>query len=151
MLIYKELAVDDYPFLEEIAQASPEWKREEKFEGNIEEYLLVYKMYHGKWYVWYDKSMPVGISYFLEWSPSNEKPWLGTVLIEPGLRGDGYGRQIIDNICNELSKENHKAIFAACPIERDDWLLFLAKCNFEQFKVEKSDTEKEYMILVRPL
>ncbi|MEH7664168.1 GNAT family N-acetyltransferase, partial [Bacillus velezensis] len=34
---------------------------------------------------------------------------------------------------------------------RQEWVLFLSQCGFEQLKLEKDDREKTYMIMVKPL
>lgn len=148
----RELHVNDYRFLKEIIEVSPAWQKEECLVEDLQTYLLSYKMYNGQWRIWTSENKLVGVSYVLEWSPANEKPWVGTVLIHPAFQCKGYGRKILTMIGDELHQRGHKALFAACPINQDSWLQFLGKCGFQQFKVEKDDTTtKEYMITVKPL
>ena len=149
----REIQASDLPFFQELVDASPEWQEEECVSDDLETYVLSYLMYNGQWRIWYDESDNyVGISYMVEWSPSNEKPWLGTILIHPSKYRKGFGKKIIDQYKEELSQKGHKALFAGCPIYKDTWLQFLGNCGFEQFKVEKDEvTQKEYMILILPL
>jgi GNAT superfamily N-acetyltransferase len=151
-LISRELNVNDNNFFKEIIAESPDWQKEECSIDNLQHYLLSYNMYKGEWRIWSCENIDVGISYILEWSPANEKPWLGTILIHPSVQRRGLGKEILDKIGSELYQRGHKAFFAACPIVQDSWLQFLGKCGFQQFKVEKDEnTLKEYMITVKPL
>ncbi|PGT78123.1 MULTISPECIES: GNAT family N-acetyltransferase [Bacillaceae] len=146
------LETSDYPFFMDLVRTSLEWQEEECKVEDITEYLSSYKMYNGDWRVWLDENHLIGISYVLEWSPANEKPWIGTIIVHENFRGKGYGKAILNEIGMVLSDNGHKAIFAGCPIQRDSWLLFLGKCGFEQFKVEEDDTtHKKFMISVKPL
>lgn len=152
ILTYRELDEKDFIFLKEIITESPEWQKEECCVNGLESYLLSYMMYNGEWRIWYSGKKRVGVSFMLEWSPANEKPWIGTVLVHPMSRRNGIGKNIMKTIGHELSKRGHKALFAACPIKQDSWLQFLGKCGFEQFKIERDDSSsKEYMITVKPL
>ncbi len=149
----RELRSSDLPFFQVLINCSTEWQEEECESSELENYLLSYSMYKGQWRVWQDESgNDIGISYMVEWSPSNEKPWIGTILIHPSNYRKGFGKMVIEQYKEELSKKGNKVLFAACPIYRDSWLQFLGSCGFEQFKVEKEEkTQKEYMITVLPL
>ncbi|KKI93787.1 hypothetical protein WQ54_01670 [Bacillus sp. SA1-12] len=146
------LEKEDYFFLKEIIAASPEWQNEECHAEELDSYLNAYKMYNGEWKIWKLGEVQVGVTYSLEWSPTNEKPWIGTILIHQASRSQGLGRRILAEIGLELKQKGQKVVFAACPIKQDSWLQFLGKCGFEQFKVEKDEsTSKEYMITLKPL
>jgi GNAT superfamily N-acetyltransferase len=151
-LTSRELHEDDFYFLKEIITASSEWQKEECHVNELKSYLLSYKMYNGEWRIWSIDNKHVGISYVLEWSPANEKPWVGTILVHPMAQRKGIGKNIVNTIGFELSLRGHKALFAACPTKQDSWLQFLGKCGFEQFKIEQDvSTSKDYMITVKPL
>lgn len=146
------LKEDDVEFLKTLIAGSPAWQKEECHAEELESYLLTYQMYNGEWRIWTLNGKQIGVSYVLEWSPANEKPWVGTILIHPNSRLKGFGRGILNEVGLELRQKGHKALFAGCPIGQDTWLQFLGKCGFEQFKVEKDDTtSKEFMITVKPL
>lgn len=148
----RSLEIDDYEFFKEIIRASTEWQNEECVEEDLQSYLLSYKMFNGEWRIWNSGDKLVGVSYVLEWSPANEKPWIGTILVHPHSRMNGFGKSIVTEIGSELSRKGHKALFVGCPIQQDTWLQFLGKCGFEQFKVEFNEfTSKEFMIAVKPL
>lgn len=150
-LLSRPFKKEDLPFFTGLAEASPEWKKEECQTDNIESYMLSYSMYGGEWEVWLIDSEEVAVSYVLEWSPSNGKPWLGTLIVHPDYRNRGIGTKIINLMVEKLNSKGNSAIFAGCPINQDSWLQFLGKCGFEQFKVEKDDRNlKEYMITVKP-
>lgn len=148
----RELQVDDYEFFKEIILESKIWQKEECHVDELHSYLMSYRMFNGEWRIWMINDKQIGVSYVLEWSPANEKPWVGTILIHPNSREKGMARGILNEIGIELSRKGHKALFAGCPIIQDSWLQFLGKCGFEQFKVEKEDTtSREFMIMVKPL
>ncbi len=148
----RELHSSDLPFFRELIEVSPEWQQEECTTDELESYLLTYKMYNGTWTIWKDGDTYIGVSFMIEWSPSNEKPWLGTILIHPSNHLQGYGKRIINQYKEDLALKGHKVLFAGCPIYRTSWIRFLGNCGFEQFKIEKDElNQKEYMISVLPL
>jgi len=152
VLSARDFQSSDLPFFQELINASTEWQQEECTSDKLEAYLLSYKMYDGKWRIWHDGETCIGISFLVEWSPSNGKPWIGTILIHPSKYLRGYGKLVIKHYKEELTQNGHKVLFAGCPIQRSSWIQFLGKCGFEQFKVEKDEaTQKEYMIFVLPL
>ncbi|WP_328214048.1 GNAT family N-acetyltransferase [Bacillus atrophaeus] len=151
MLENRYFEQDDLSLLEKLAEAHPAWKEEELGEKkDAASYMLSYSMYNGSWLVWEKDDLPIAVSYHLEWAPSNGKPWLGTVLVDPAEEKKGYARTIIEKIGQTLN-EKHKAVFAAVPINRNEWILFLSQCGFEQLKLEKDENGKQFIILVKPL
>lgn len=92
MLGSRPFEQDDLSLLEKLAEAQPVWKEEEFGDKDAEDYIISYSMYNGSWLVWEKDGMPVAVSYHLEWSPSNGKPWLGTVLIDPAEEKRGMRR-----------------------------------------------------------
>lgn len=150
MLESRPFVQDDLCLLEKLAEAHPVWKEEEFGEKDAESYMISYSMYNGSWLIWENDGLPIAVSYHLEWAPSNGKPWLGTVLIDPAEEKKGHARMIIEQISKILGAK-HKAMFAAVPIDRSEWILFLGQCGFEQLKTEKDEKGKSFMILVKPL
>ncbi|MGR0121954.1 GNAT family N-acetyltransferase [Bacillus halotolerans] len=136
--------------LEMLAEAHPVWKEEEFGEKDAESYMISYSMYNGSWLVWEKNGLPVAVSYHLEWAPSNGKPWLGTVLVDPAEERKGHARKIIEQIGQSL-QDKHRALFTAVPIDRNESILFLSQCGFEQLKTEKDEADKLYIIMVKPL
>ncbi|WP_170289340.1 GNAT family N-acetyltransferase [Metabacillus lacus] len=136
--------------MEKLVIHSPEWRKEECEQHELAVYYNQSNMYNGIWQVWENEKHSVGLSFHVEWAPSNGKAWLGTLLIEKEHRGAGYGRSILNGLAHQLAQQGHKAFFAAAPVSQGSWLKFLAACEFEQFKSEK-DSGKEYIISVRPL
>lgn len=150
MLRSRELTQADFPFLKNLIKNSPFWEKEECYSETIDAFMLKYKMLNGRWLFWSLSSIQIGISYTVEWSPSNEKPWIGTILIRRDYRMKGFASTIINQICEEFRQKGEKAVFAGCPINQNQWIKFLANCQFEQFKVERNELGKEYSVLVRP-
>ncbi|MGM0873508.1 MAG: GNAT family N-acetyltransferase [Bacillota bacterium] len=149
---WRGLKEDDYEFFKEIIVESTDWQKEECHVEELQSYLMSYRMFNGEWRIWMMNDKRIGVSYVLEWSLANEKPWVGTILIYPNSRLKGMARGILNEIGIELSRKGHKVLFVGCPILQDSWLQFLGKCGFEQFKVEKEDTtSREFMIMVKPL
>ncbi|PRP52125.1 GNAT family N-acetyltransferase [Bacillus halotolerans] len=136
--------------LEMLAEAHPVWKEEEFGEKDAESYMISYSMYNGSWLVWEKNGLPVAVSYHLKWAPSNGKPWLGTVLVDPAEERKGHARKIIEQIGQSL-QDKHRALFTAVPIDRNESILFLSQCGFEQLKTEKDEADKLYIIMVKPL
>ncbi len=143
----------DRDLLRSLIKESPSWQRVECGMNDLEVYLRSYEMFQGSWRVWNSpNNEPIGISYHLDWAPSNERPWLGTILIHPNERNKGYGKRIIQQIGQEQRENGHKALYASSPAIYDDWLKFLGKCQFEQVKLETNNTNNlDYIICVKPL
>ncbi|PHI49095.1 GNAT family N-acetyltransferase [Bacillus halotolerans] len=150
MLKNRPIEQNDLSWFEEIAEAHSVWKKEEFGEKDAESYMISYSMYNGSWLVWEKDGLPVAVSYHLEWAPSNGKPWLGTVLVDPAEERKGHARKIIEQIGQSL-QDKHRALFTAVPIDRNEWILFLSQCGFEQLKTEKDEADKPYIIMVKPL
>ncbi|UTL74212.1 GNAT family N-acetyltransferase [Bacillus halotolerans] len=150
MLKNRPIEQNDLSWFEEIAGAHPVWKKEEFGEKDAESYMISYSMYNGSWLVWEKDGLPVAVSYHLEWAPSNGKPWLGTVLVDPAEERKGHARKIIEQIGRSL-QDKHRALFTAVPIDRNEWILFLSQCGFERLKTEKDEADKPYIIMVKPL
>ncbi|KEZ54089.1 GNAT family N-acetyltransferase [Metabacillus indicus] len=140
----------DLDFFRELIASSPAWQKEECLPEQALEYMFSYKMYNGEWQIWSCNNEAIGISFHISWSPSNEKPWLGTVLVKEDQRNKGYGKGMVSRISADLKKAGHKAVFAGCPADKLEWLKFLASCGFEQLKLERDAGGKEYMITVKP-
>nr|WP_272495819.1 GNAT family N-acetyltransferase [Bacillus pinisoli] len=107
------------------------------------------KYQDGDWLVWYKNKARVAITYHVEHAPSNNRPWIGTVLVSPSERRLGIGKKVVEQLRGELSERGHKAVYAAVPVERNQWIQFLASCGFEQFKLEK-ENDKMYLVFVLP-
>ncbi|EWH19752.1 hypothetical protein M769_0125590, partial [Bacillus haynesii] len=60
-------------------------------------------------------------------------------------------KEVIKTIGKCLREKGHKALFAAVPYEKDEWLNMLARSGFEQLKTEKDKEGKRYLIMVLPL
>lgn len=147
----RSFSSSDLAFFEELAEASPGWVKEELEGNSLERYMSAYAMYNGEWLVWEDGGLPAALSFHLEWAPSNGKPWLGTLLVHPDFRKKGRAKEVIKTIGKRLREKGHKALFAAVPYEKDEWLNMLARSGFEQLKTEKDEKGKRYLIMVLPL
>ncbi|MCD7033950.1 GNAT family N-acetyltransferase [Metabacillus sp. GX 13764] len=146
-----KLNEENLPFFRFLISESPEWQKEETEEEGLQDYMRSYQMIGGEWLVWKEADAPIGISYHAEWVPSNEKAWLGTLLLHPDCRNRGYGKKIIQAIAVNLKQAGHKVLFAACPEEQDNWTQFLCHCGFEQLKREIAQSGKYFLILILPL
>jgi GNAT superfamily N-acetyltransferase len=151
MISCKPYSQVHHPFFEQVVQDSPAWQEEESSVSDLHIYIKKYDMMNGHWKVWMDNGNPIGITFTADWVPSNEKPWIGTVLVDGQARRKGYGKQMVAKIAEGYKKQGYDALFAAVPLQRTEWMQFLAACGFEQFKVEESDQHISYMIMVKPL
>jgi GNAT superfamily N-acetyltransferase len=104
----------------------------------------------GVWLVWYKGSSRIGISYHIVQAASNNRPWIGTILINPAYRSNGLGKEIISFITNGLYQKGHKVVDAAVPIHQNKWIEFLSSCQFEQYKIEE-EKNQAYLLFVKPI
>nr|WP_239585873.1 GNAT family N-acetyltransferase [Bacillus mesophilus] len=104
----------------------------------------------GNWYVWLNGSQRVGVSYYVEHAPSNNRAWIGTILVNSAHRSAGIGKAILKLITEKLKRKGHKVVYAAVPIHQNKWISFLSSCQFEQYKLEKED-ELTYLLFVKPI
>lgn len=106
----------DFSFFLECVNSSPEWQEEECDGNQLHNYMEGYKHLGGHWVIWSNKDVQIGISFTLDCSPSNRRPWLGTLLIHPEYRRKGYGKTIVNKLLRRWSKNGEKIVFAAIPI-----------------------------------
>jgi GNAT superfamily N-acetyltransferase len=146
-----EMEPNHLAFFSEIIKESPIWKETELKDLTLEEYINGYTTMRGNWEVWLADRKPVGITFTVERAPSNHKMWLGTILILKEHRNKGYARNILSEIASRAFSRGEEAIFCGVPIEINEWSMFLSKCGFEQFKIEKDESGQNYLLLVNPL
>jgi GNAT superfamily N-acetyltransferase len=141
----------DLIFFKRIAMDCDEWKEIELKGKSIEEYIDESEKWHGEWRVWNIGEDKVALSYHVKKAQSNEKPWLGTLLVAAEWRGNGVAKLILDFISKEVYSDSADVLFAACPISQIKWSSFLSKNGFEQYKLEKDEHGESYLIHARPL
>lgn len=147
-----ELKPHHLDFFTQIIEDSPIWKENEIKGLALERYINSYSNLQGVWRVWWLNSWePIGITFLVEKAPSNNKMWLGTILIAKEHRNKGYAKNIIKELANQSLSNGEDALFCGVPIEIHEWSMFLGKCGFEQFKIEKDETGQNYLVLVYPL
>ncbi|MEK3989414.1 GNAT family N-acetyltransferase [Robertmurraya sp. FSL R5-0851] len=148
-LQYRKMIESDVSLLKAFTTFDSLWKSIEMDALTAKEYINKYIL--GEWRVWQQNNKDVAITYHLDHAPSNNKPWLGTVIINPNERRQGLGTQVVKHLKKELREKGHKAIFAGVPVEADIWIQFMSDCYFEQFKIEKDDQNQMFLIMVSPL
>lgn len=135
-LVY-EWTMDDQIWLTE------EFGRQPMFEDVIS-YVQTYEGIGCKFQIWFVEDKPIGLTSVLEVAPSNHKAWIGTIVVRPDKRRQGYGRKMMQLVVDELTG----VVFAGIPYEMTGWSLFLGKCGFEQYGLEED--KKKYLLFVRP-
>ncbi|MGG1688309.1 GNAT family N-acetyltransferase [Pseudalkalibacillus sp. NRS-1564] len=120
-----------------------EFGRNPLFEDMIS-YIQTYEGMGCEFNVWFYGDLPVAITAVLDDAPSNQKPWLGTIVVHPMKRKSGIGCSVI----RTLLGEKNDVVFLGIPYELNEWSLFLGKCGFEQYGIEEEG--KKYLILVHP-
>ncbi|MGB7999985.1 MAG: GNAT family N-acetyltransferase [Anaerobacillus sp.] len=135
-LVY-EWTMDDQIWLTE------EFGRQPMFEDVIS-YVQTYEGIGCKFQIWFVEDEPIGLTSVLEVAPSNHKAWIGTIVVRPDKRRQGYGRKMMQLVVDELTG----VVFAGIPYEMTGWSLFLGKCGFEQYGLEED--KKKYLLFVRP-
>ncbi|MGG1571530.1 GNAT family N-acetyltransferase [Fictibacillus sp. NRS-1165] len=146
---------EDLSFFIEMARHSPVWMKEEGLKGNeIDEqwkdYLHRYDETGGEWLIWSDEEQKIGAAYLVYTAPSNQKPWLGSIVIHPVKRKQGYARKIIEEISSIVKKQS-PVLFSACPSGNEAWLRFLNQLGFEQAGLESDEKGKEYIKFIKVL
>lgn len=149
ILTWRRFEIPDLAFFQDLISASVKWSKNELKGSTLEEYIEQYDGFSGEWRVWENTGSPVAVSFHVESAPSNQKPWLGTMLVKAEERRKGIASTIINQLSDEFKVNGQKALFAAVPIDEYEWSNFLTDCGFEQFKTEENNGET-YMIMVRP-
>lgn len=140
---------------ENIAELLFDWAQEDEtwllaefgriplFEDMIS-YVQTYEGMGCEFNVWLHEDLPVAITAVLDDAPSNQKSWLGTIVVHPLKRKKSIGRSVIRTLLSEKSD----VVFSGIPYDLNDWSLFLGKCGFEQYGIEEEG--KKHLILVHP-
>ncbi len=129
--------------LDDEAWLSEEFGRQPLFE-DVVSYIQTYEGLGCQFQVWFRDDEPIGMTSVLEKAPSNYKPWIGTIVVRPDKRRQGYGRKMMQLVSDELTG----VVFAGIPYELTGWSIFLGKCGFEQYGLEED--KKKYLLFVRP-
>ncbi|MBT2687873.1 GNAT family N-acetyltransferase [Bacillus sp. ISL-47] len=145
------LTDSDWPFFLKIIKTSPEWEETEKSGFNLKKYVALHEKLNGEWRLWRLDGEQIAVTFHVNKSPSNQKPWIGTILVKEERRRQGLGIAIIGKIGEELKSSGEKSLFAGVPEYRYKWIEFLSDAGFEQFKMETSPEGKDYLIMVCPL
>ncbi|WHY74281.1 GNAT family N-acetyltransferase [Fictibacillus enclensis] len=140
---------EDLPFLKKMILSSPRWLEEEGLTGNeseaeLETYMKTYDKTGGEWLIWSINGQKIGATYLVYAAPSNGKPWLGTILVDPEQRNQGHAREIVADCCRKVETLS-SVLFSAAPVLNHDWILFLNRNGFEQIGLEKDEKGKEYI------
>jgi len=149
-LVSRSFESHDLSFFQELVSDSRKWRTIELMDAKLSDYMKKYEELAGEWRMWEKENRPVAISFHVEYAPSNQKPWLGTLLVKASERRQGIGISVINILSAELKVKGHKAMFAGVPIDEYEWSNFLNDCGFEQFKSEENKGET-YLIMVRPI
>lgn len=150
-MISIEMEPQHVEFFTRIIEDSPLWEENELKNLSLDEYINSYASMQGYWQVWIDSGIPIGITFTVDKAPSNNKMWLGTILIAKSHRNKGFARKIIKKLATQALSKGEEALFCGIPIEINEWTIFLGKCGFEQFKIEKDGNGQNYLVLVFPL
>ncbi|MDZ5470637.1 GNAT family N-acetyltransferase [Bacillus sp. 31A1R] len=150
-LKYRDLSHQDIPFFLELARENKIWREIELKGEKLENYIETYSYLNGEWRLWTLQKDFIGVSFHTKLAPSNGKPWFGTLIITVKFQKQGIGKAIIEKITSELKEEGMNVIFAGIPFDQYNWIDFLGKCSFEQFKIEKDDQGNSYLIMIRPI
>lgn len=150
-LTFKHFAETDFPFMLSIIEESPRWEKSELKGRKLNEYIQTYNTLQGEWRQWNFNDELVAVTFHIDVSPSNQKPWIGTILVKKEKRLKGIGKEIINHLSQELLKKGKKVLFAGLPADHFEWIDFLSKCFFEQYKIEKDHSGNEYMVMIKPL
>lgn len=110
MLIDREFEEEDFGFMEQLVAVYLVWKVEEFGMKNVVEFMFVYFMYNGMWFVWEFDGIFVVVSFYLEWVFLNGKLWFGIVVVVLEVKEKGIGCVVIEEIVGWLRVE-YKVMF----------------------------------------
>ncbi|MCK6256863.1 GNAT family N-acetyltransferase [Fictibacillus sp. KIGAM418] len=149
----RKIRDEDFDFFKEIIPHSHTWMKEEGLTGeendeHLRSYLHRYDETGGEWLIWSGEGQKIGAAYLVYAAPSNQKPWLGTIVIHPEKRKQGFAKKIIEEISSMVIK-NSPVLFSACPAENTSWIRFLNHNGFEQAGLENDEKGKEYIKFVK--
>lgn len=147
----KILEEQEKSFLRELILDSPSWQKVETNANELDSFIKAYETFNGEWLLWSIGEENVAVTFHVNESPSNLKPWIGTILIKKSLQKRGLGKRVLNELAAKLKSRSEKVIFAATPIEKPEWSIFLSKCGFEQYKLEEDELGNKYIILILPL
>lgn len=150
-LTYRQMNPADAPFILQLIKESPQWKTNELKDLKLEEYFEMYTPVKGEWRVWDLNQKPVAVTFHVVKAQSNDKPWIGTIIVKENNRLQGVGKSVIHFLLSELKQMGSNVVFAGVPYSQLEWIDFLSRCNFEQFKVEKDELGVSYIIMINPL
>ncbi|MCA0987918.1 GNAT family N-acetyltransferase [Guptibacillus algicola] len=148
--------VVDEPFGHEQVELLFQWTRSDETwylnelgrqptKSELISYIQTYNGFGCKWTKWMQEGEPVAVSCVHPHAPSNKKPWIGTIVVNPKMRREGIGKAVIAKHRQVMNN----VVFAGLPYECIAWSIFLGKCGFEQYGIEE-DEGKEYLIMVCP-
>jgi GNAT superfamily N-acetyltransferase len=151
-LTFQQAQSDDQPFIASISCFSQEWSLWELGSSNptlshIEKWMNSYHYKNGEWRIW-SLNEKIAFTYHLT-KDNNDEPWLGTIVVNK--KGKGMGRMILEALAEEERKNGAKVLYTACPVQFLDWMQFLGKVGFEQYKVDYDEKGNEYLLLALPL
>jgi GNAT superfamily N-acetyltransferase len=150
VITYRKYEEQDLYFFQSCVKDSPEWQQEECTYEDIKNFMAFYEHLNGRWLVWIHDGQKIGLTFTVDQSPSNGRPWLGTVLVDSAYRRQKFGEKMINLLLEEWAENGHKVAYAAIPIMQHGWSAFLSMGGFEQYKIEK-DKEHTYLLFVKPL
>lgn len=85
-----------------------DWLEEEFGRMPIAEDIFTYiQAYEGmgcEFRLWFKDEAPVAITAVLDQAPSNQKSWLGTIVVDPVQRKKGVGHEVIQCIIGEKER-----------------------------------------------
>ncbi|WP_349410357.1 GNAT family N-acetyltransferase [Pseudalkalibacillus sp. SCS-8] len=151
----RNLISDDLPMMVDWFVESQDWIAEEGLLSSeidvqrIQVWMSLYEKYEGEWLVWLKDESPIGMTFHVLSAPSNQKPWIGMVMVNPLYRRRHFGVEVVERIVEQISKEGTDIVYAASPFKRLSWIRFLGACSFEQIGLEKSPGGKEYIKFAR--
>ena len=122
MIYSQKLCTEELPFIVSWFKQSNELIKEEgllDIEINLNKitvWMSLYESLEGDWLVWYDDMKLVGFSFHVQKAPSNNRPWIGMVLVDPEKRDCGYGIRIVNGLSNTLLKQGASIVYSAVPI-----------------------------------
>lgn len=149
ILTWRRCKNTDLLFFQDLISESAKWSINELRGLSLEEYIEHHADLPGEWRIWEQAGDPVAVSYHMESAPSNQKPWLGTMLVKAEERRRGIASAILNHLSDEFKVNRQRALFAAVPFDEYEWANFLTDCGFEQFKTEENEGET-FLIMVRP-
>lgn len=86
----------------------------------------------------YDKEKSIAVIDFLKGYPTNDTVFIGLLMVDENIQGEGYGSKIVNGLMKKFKTEGYRTVRIAVIEENDKGLKFWNKLGFKLIKSSTS-------------